>query len=212
MNIFKKNTVSFILILALVLAGCSNNGAQPSSQLQTQSTQTIDPSQHQMHQVPLRTEQDFILHMIPHHQEAIDSSKILLEKTSDADLKKFATDVITVQTQEVVQMKQWLKNWYGQEYTTNEDYMPMMGEFSTGINSEVEKKYITGMIVHHQGAVDMAKTVMQLQPTPRKEIQAMSEDIISVQTKEMEQLQSWLQTKYPEATQASEVQHSMQSH
>jgi uncharacterized protein (DUF305 family) len=212
MKIFKKSVLGFLLIASFILSGCGKSLEHSTLQQEATTTQTTDLSEHMMGEAMLRTEQDFILQMIPHHQEAIESSQLLLEKTSDPDLKKFATEVIKVQTLEVTQMKQWLKDWYSQEYTVNNSYMPMMGDLSTGSSTEVEIKYISGMIVHHQGAVDMAEAVLQLQPAPRSETQEMAKNIISVQTKEIEQLQMWLQTKYPETSPIVEGDHGPMGH
>ena len=51
--------------------------------------------------------------MIAHHQSAVDMSKILIETTRRPELKQLAENVITTQTAEINQMKDWLRQWYG---------------------------------------------------------------------------------------------------
>ncbi len=51
---------------------------------------------------------DFRTHMIPHHQGAIDVSKVVLQYTKDPATKKLAETIIADQEREIVEMKDWL--------------------------------------------------------------------------------------------------------
>jgi uncharacterized protein (DUF305 family) len=51
--------------------------------------------------------------MVPHHQGAIAMAKELLKKGEQPALRKMAEDIIGAQTEEIAQMKQWRKAWYG---------------------------------------------------------------------------------------------------
>ena len=53
----------------------------------------------------------------------------------------------------------------------------------------LEKAFIDEMIVHHQGAIDMANIL--LKGTTRAELIKLSNDIISAQTKEIEMMKKW---------------------
>jgi uncharacterized protein (DUF305 family) len=55
----------------------------------------------------------FIDAMVPHHQGAIAMAKELLKKGEQPALRKMADDVISAQTKEIAQMRQWRKAWYG---------------------------------------------------------------------------------------------------
>ncbi|WP_040779913.1 DUF305 domain-containing protein [Calidithermus timidus] len=50
----------------------------------------------------------FLEGMIPHHQDAIDMSELALKKANQPELKKFAQEVIAVQSREIQQYRQWL--------------------------------------------------------------------------------------------------------
>ncbi len=52
----------------------------------------------------------FLEGMIPHHQDAVDMSRLCLQKAVRAELKRFCQGVIAVQTREIDQYRQWLKN------------------------------------------------------------------------------------------------------
>lgn len=58
-------------------------------------------------------------------------------------------------------------------------------------------RFIDGMILHHEGAIAMAKTAMQ--SSNRSEIQQIAKDIIEAQQAEIEQMQQWRQAWYPNA-------------
>ena len=55
----------------------------------------------------------FIDAMVPHHQGAIAMAKAELANGTQPALRKMATDIISAQTKEIAQMKQWRKAWYG---------------------------------------------------------------------------------------------------
>lgn len=52
---------------------------------------------------------DFMKHMRPHHQAAIDMAKVVLANGKDADAKKLAQDIITAQEKEIATIDAWLK-------------------------------------------------------------------------------------------------------
>lgn len=52
---------------------------------------------------------DFRVHMIPHHQGAVDMAKIALKHAKDAETKKMAETIIKDQEREIGEMQAWLK-------------------------------------------------------------------------------------------------------
>ncbi|WP_199336968.1 DUF305 domain-containing protein [Oscillatoria sp. FACHB-1407] len=56
----------------------------------------------------------FINAMIPHHQGAIDMAQQALEKSDRPEIQELAQNIIDSQQQEISQMEQWRKDWYGQ--------------------------------------------------------------------------------------------------
>lgn len=59
-------------------------------------------------------EQAFLRGMIVHHIGAIEMAEQLLEETDRPELVNMANDIITVQSEEVEMMKQWLSDWYNE--------------------------------------------------------------------------------------------------
>lgn len=53
----------------------------------------------------------FIEQMIPHHQMAVMMAQMLKNTTSRDEMKKLADDIISAQTKEINEMRQWYKAW-----------------------------------------------------------------------------------------------------
>jgi uncharacterized protein (DUF305 family) len=56
----------------------------------------------------------FLNAMLPHHEGALVMAKEALQKSDRPEVKKLAQDIISSQEQEIAQMQQWKKAWYGQ--------------------------------------------------------------------------------------------------
>ncbi|CCQ46080.1 conserved hypothetical protein [Pseudarthrobacter siccitolerans] len=141
--------------------------------------------------------------MIPHHTQAVTMSETMLAKEGiPAAVTDLATKIKAAQGPEIEKMTGWLKSW-GQstEMPTN---MPsghsmsgMMGEddmakLEAAQGTEAAKLFLTQMIAHHEGAVEMAKT----ETTDGKNTDAvqLSKDIVSDQEAEIQEMKDLLAT------------------
>lgn len=70
------------------------------------------------------------------------------------------------------------------------------GDMMTDASKPFDAHFIDSMIVHHQGAVAMANEL--LKETDRPELKTFAEAIISAQTKEIADMQSWRKSWYPD--------------
>ena len=52
---------------------------------------------------------DFMKHMRPHHQAAIEMAKVVLANGKDAETKKLAQEIIAAQEKEIATIDAWLK-------------------------------------------------------------------------------------------------------
>jgi uncharacterized protein (DUF305 family) len=191
MTLKKIITCGSLTLAGLLLSACSKT-SQP---IQFHPFPTPSPTTHmdqaQHHQMSLpATDIEFIQQMIPHHQEAIDTSKEIIASTSNSKLKNFAVEVITTQQKEINQLKNWYQEWHGSAYVDDGQYQPMMPNLDTKTLQAKDQAYMEGMIAHHRGAVSMAEAMQGKAEHP--EIQKMAEDIIRVQSLEITQLQMWL--------------------
>lgn len=149
----------------------------------------------------------FIEQMIPHHEDAITMAKLAQTKAKRPEVKQLAENIIDSQGKEIAQMKSWYKEWFGQDVPEDEAvmgqhsmmggngmHMGMMGNQTDKTSLEnaddFDSAFIREMIPHHQMAVMMA--TMLKNGTNRPEMSKLADDIIAAQTKEINEMRTWL--------------------
>jgi uncharacterized protein (DUF305 family) len=139
------------------------------------------------------SEREFVMSMIPHHEEAIVSAQDLLARgATTPEIKTLAENIIKAQEVEVAQMKDRYKNWYGADYVADGKYKPMMRSVSSLSGTELDKVFLTDMIMHHKMAIMMAQSVDAY--IEHDEIKNLSSNIKTTQTAEIETMQNLLKT------------------
>ncbi|MDB5550219.1 MAG: glutaredoxin [Rhizobium sp.] len=143
---------------------------------------------------------DFAAMMVPHHQGAIDMAKVQLQYGKDADLKKLSSDIIKAQESEIAFMNGWLaKNAKPADHASHEDpagkaYMDGMAKMNKDMNAAMtgdpDRDFVTMMVPHHQGAIDMAKVQLQYGKDP--ELRKLSEGVVKAQESEIAYMKDWL--------------------
>lgn len=104
--------------------------------------------------------------MIPHHEQAVVMSSMMLDKEDlDPRVTELAREIKAAQGPEIQQMEDWLEAW-------NEPRAPLEGHSMTmdgmlgedqlaaleqARGPEAARLFLTGMIAHHEGAVEMAE-------------------------------------------------------
>ena len=152
----------------------------------------------------------FIDGMTPHHQGAVVMAKEAQQKSKRPEIQTLAAEIIKAQDKELNEMKQWRKAWYPKAsaepiaYSTEMKHsMPMSHDQMQGMmmsmslgaaDDQFDRRFLSAMIPHHDGAVVMAKDA--LQKSKRPEIQTLAKAIISSQTAEIKQMKQWQQAWY----------------
>lgn len=107
--------------------------------------------------------------MIPHHQQALEMARLAAGRASSTRVKDLATRVEKAQDPEITKMTGWLKAWSedvpmaGMDHSGHSGMAGMMDaadmdklEKASGKNFDT--MFLTLMVEHHQGAVEMAAT------------------------------------------------------
>lgn len=142
----------------------------------------------------------FTMMMIPHHAQAVEMSDLILAKNDiDPAVRELAEQIKDAQAPEIELMESWLEEWgmpssggmdadgmggmegmdHGDGMMSQED----MDALAAAEGDEASRLYLEQMIVHHDGAIDMAEEVVEDGTDP--EVRALAESIITSQAAEI---------------------------
>jgi uncharacterized protein (DUF305 family) len=221
-----KRTILFGAGAALALvvaAGCSNSsdsGSERASGNTTSASATAAPTTTQNAEAHNDADVMFAQHMIPHHQQAIEMSDMLLTKQGiDPRVTELAKQIKAAQGPEIKQMQGWLTQWGNPQMPTpsgdmsGHGNMPgmsgmpsmsgmpgmagmMSDEDMTALQNaqgvEASKLFLTQMITHHEGAITMAQTEIKDGQYPATVELARS--VVAAQQKEIDTMKGMLAT------------------
>ena len=154
--------VALLVAVAFIAAACGGNSDTTSSSSSKFNAADVT----------------FAQSMIPHHKQAIEMARMAKTKASSAQVKDLAAKIEGAQGPEITTMTGWLKDW-GKKVPADSmsgmEGMDGMGSGSMpGMMSDADMKklesasganfdsmFLTMMISHHTGAIDMAKTEQQ---------------------------------------------------
>ena len=145
--------------------------------------------------VVIRNEYEFLVHMIPHHEEAIFTANILKENTEREEMKQFAETIISTQSHEVEQMLIWLATWYP-EKDHDIDYHPMMRDLEGLKGDELDRAFLEDMIPHHMEAIMMSQQLLSRGLAEHEEVASLARDIRKNQRDEIHMMSNWMSRWY----------------
>ena len=139
----------------------------------------------------------FLDTMTAHHTGAVEMAKLIDGRTSNAELKKFAAQIITDQEKEIAQMKGWREQWFaGKSRAMNmempgmADSMKMdMAKLSNAKDQDFDMHFLEMMTPHHAGAITMSQEALQKSEKP--EIKTLANQIIKAQEAEIKMMADW---------------------
>jgi len=170
--------------------GTMHESMEEGADLDEMPMGNMDGMDHSMMMVS--SEREFLTGMIPHHQEAVDTAKEVIERGgSTPEIKTLAENIVVAQEKEIAEMKQWYQDWYGVAYEEKSgDYQPMMRELAGLSGADLDKRFLEDMVMHHMGAIMMARSVQPY--IEHKEITDLAKAIEETQTDEIELMRSFL--------------------
>lgn len=187
----KSVSIPLALLSIGILAGCSDvsTPAVPTTPPVTVSPHDTSTDGTMMAHKDVTWEEEFIVRMIPHHQEAVDTSMIIVAKTENKELKVIAQGIIDAQKKEITQLNWWLKSWYPTS-TMKGEHSAMMRDLTKLSGHELDDAYMEDMVKHHEWAIDMAQEVLEVSQKP--EIVQLAKNIIASQKSEIETFKKML--------------------
>ncbi|QCU79121.1 DUF305 domain-containing protein [Citricoccus sp. SGAir0253] len=145
--------------------------------------------------------------MIPHHEQAVEMSEMLLAKEGvPAEVGDFAQRVIDAQGPEIDHMDAMLGAW-GAERASDEEMGGMdhgsgdagmsgmmseedMAALEQAEGTEAARLYLEQMTAHHEGAVEMARE--QLDAGQNPQAQQLAQQVVDAQEAEIEEMRAML--------------------
>jgi uncharacterized protein (DUF305 family) len=152
----------------------------------------------------------FLDAMILHHQGAVEMAQESLQKSQREDIRQLSQEIIETQRDDITQMQAWRSQWYADAPEAPQMYDPQRSqtvEMNDGMRSMLkmeldlgevdetyDQRYVNAMIAHHQGALDMARQV--LENSDRPEVEAFANGLIETQMAEMQQMLALQESGY----------------
>lgn len=183
--------VLFLLIFTSQLAADEQgHGSSHKTSEPMEHKPTSPAMMHMSHADMINSEKDFYREMIPHHQEAVDTSVLLFINTDDPELRMLTKSIFEAQTDEILAMRLSYARWYNL-IPTGAMYQPMMRDLNVVTGRERDIRYVQDMILHHKGALEMADKVLTFKDI-HEETVIFAKDIIRNQKTEIDFMQQWL--------------------
>lgn len=184
-----------VVFLSASIVGCTVNIGMPSSQ---DTASQSDVSSEMSHEDIM-----FAQMMIPHHQQAVDMSDLALSNSTNPEILALAEKIKSEQAKEISQMQSWIDSAGASDHMDHS--MEDMGmdsmngmlteeqlqQLSALSGNSFDVMFLTLMIEHHEGALQMVKMISQSQ---NPEAKALAEAIVTTQTAEIEQMKQILAT------------------
>lgn len=139
----------------------------------------------------VNSEFEYMVRMIPHHQEAVDSARTLRERTDRPEMRQFAEAIIAAQNREIEQMQSWLDAWYS-DRDRDVAYEAMMRDYSRMSGDELDLAFLQDMIPHHMAAVMMSEQLLSQVDVDHSELETLAGNIRTTQTQEIRQMTRWM--------------------
>lgn len=140
----------------------------------------------------------FFSMMIPHHQSAIDMSRMALPRLKDPLVRAWAGSIIDDQQKEIAEMQGELRRLGGvdtarqtQMRTMMTGMMPMMTPMM-GTAKTPDHAFLMMMVPHHGSANEMAN--LALQQGQSEAVLSIAQRIMTAQADEMHDFRDWLRT------------------
>ena len=176
-----------VLVLGIVFLLAGNSGAPMDHSGHGSTSKEKSSSQYSADEIM------FAQMMIPHHEQAVTMSELALSNTTTAEIVALATAIRDAQAPEIIQMQSWID---GKSESHMHD-MEMGGMLTDAELAELaelkgaafDQMFLTAMIAHHEGALDM---VEMINDSTNSEVKTLAANIVQSQSAEIEAMKALL--------------------
>jgi uncharacterized protein (DUF305 family) len=176
-----------VLSLGIVFLLAGNSGAPMDHSGHSSASEEKSSSQYSADEIM------FAQMMIPHHEQAVTMSELALTNTTTPEIVALAIAIRDAQAPEIIQMQSWID---GKSESHMHDME--MGGMLTAEELETlaslkgaafDQMFLTAMIAHHEGALDM---VDMISGSTNSEVKTLAANIVTSQSAEIEAMKALL--------------------
>ena len=177
-----------VLLVGVVLSACGGGHAGS-----TGSSSGSAPADHNADDVT------FARKMIPHHAQAIEMAQTAPSNTNNQPLVTLAYTIIETQTGEIQALREKLSRWSEDQSTGHDDHggsdngmvdQATIDKLATLKGEEFDRLWLSSMITHHRGAIEMAQA--EVAHGQDADVKYLATRIIDAQRSEIEQMNQML--------------------
>lgn len=203
-NRTKYTVTAAAAVAMLAIAGCSDNGHEMSDMPSTSVTRSETAITESESAAFNDADSTFLQMMYPHHEQAVEMAAMVDGHTTNQEVIDLATAIEAAQGPEMEQMTTLLARAGQPAPDSGAGHMDhgsgrmsgmmseeQMTELGGKNGAEFDTMWLTMMIDHHEGAVDMAET--ELSDGQNPETKNMATAIIDAQQSEITTMQDLLQ-------------------
>lgn len=153
------------------------------------------------------TDKAFVVEMIPHHQMALDMARMAQSQAQRPELKTLANNIISSQSAEIARMTAIAKGIGVKPAPMKPGSMAPMQKHADTLGIRMDQMgmdmnmttldgakpfdpaFLTMMVPHHEGAVNMARSELSKGKNPK--LRQLATSIVADQTKEINLMNKW---------------------
>lgn len=178
---FPKPKLPWALLAVLVLGACGAEKSSPTAGSASEDGNGIDRA--------------FAAQMAEHHEGAIDMAGLAADAAEHPEIEELAKEIVAGQQREIAVLERASTRLEEAGVPAGDLGIP---EDMSGMAHDpdalkradpFDRAFIDAMVPHHQGAIRMAHT--QLEEGSDGELEALAEDVIESQSREIEQMNEW---------------------
>ncbi|OZF39849.1 DUF305 domain-containing protein [Rhodococcus sp. 14-2483-1-1] len=188
-------------VSAFLVAGCSSDSSSESAPAGSSSSSSASSNVSEEFN---DADAMFARMMYPHHAQAVDMAEMVEGRTDNPEILTSASAIEAAQQPEMDRMAAWLTEW-GQPAPSSDmgemsgmDHGSGMGMMSqqdmdalTALSgAEFDRQWLTMMIAHHAGAIEMANT--EIADGSNADAQQMARAIVTTQQQEIDTMRALL--------------------
>lgn len=183
-------TVLPAVLATMLLAGCAAFGSTPTGS--SASAPPLDGSFND-------TDVMFLQMLIPHHRQGVELARLAADRATDAGVRDLAAAVEVTQTDELEDMREWLREWnqptaadpdphahagHGGMPATDPEVIASLRATEAG--SEFDRTFLNLLTGHQHGAVELAR--METGGGRHQEAVDLADRIVTSRTAQIQQM------------------------